>query len=416
MEKSILLIGYNFNPEPTGIGKYNGEMISWLGAKGYDCTVITTYPYYPFWKVQEPYFKNRFWYTTENQELPSGGNIKIHRCPIYVPSQPTGTKRVLLDISFLFSATFQLIRLMFSKRFDYVITVVPSFQIGLLGIFYKMFRKSKFLYHIQDMQIEAAGELNLIKSKKVLQGLLKVENYIFKRADYISTISEGMAAKIRLKSKKEVHLLANWVNIKLFKPLEGKDMLKQEFGFEVTDKVILYSGAIGEKQGLEMIINAAKTLKSVPNLKFLICGSGPYSRKLISLTNEFNLDNVRFLPLQPIYEFNKILNMADVHLVIQKSKASDLVMPSKLTTILAVGGLALVTANKDSELHRIIDTNNIGLLIEADNQMALIEGIVKAAGENWQAISINARDYAEKNLSIDSILTSYETTVLNSMG
>src|SRR5690606_27986787 len=310
MKKRILLIGYNFNPEPTGIGKYNGEMISWLGAKGYNCTVITTYPYYPFWKVQEPYFKNRFWYTTENQELPSGGNIKIHRCPIYVPSQPTGTKRVLLDISFLFSATFQLMRLMFSKRFDYVITVVPSFQIGLLGIFYKMFRKSKFLYHIQDMQIEAAGALNLIKSKKILGILFKIENYIFKNADYISTISEGMASKIRKKSHKEIYLLANWVNLKLFKPLEGKYFLKQEFGFDASDKVILYSGAMGEKQGLEMIINAAKALKDINNIKFLICGSGPYSRKLISLTNELNLDNVRFLPLQPLNEFNRILNMA----------------------------------------------------------------------------------------------------------
>jgi colanic acid biosynthesis glycosyl transferase WcaI len=416
MKKTILLIGYNFNPEPTGIGKYNGEMISWLGSKGYDCTVVTTYPYYPYWKVQEPYYKNRFWFSTEKQELSSGGTITIHRCPIYVPSQPTGTKRILLDLSFLISATLQMMRLIPGKKFDYIITVVPSFQIGLLGILYKMFKKSKFLYHIQDMQIEAARELNLIKSKKILGLLFRIENYIFKNADYISTISEGMASKIRMKSHKEIYLLANWVNLKLFKPLDGKIILKQEFGFDASDKVILYSGAMGEKQDLENIINAAKALKEIDNIKFLICGSGPYSRKLISLTNEFNLDNVRFLPLQPLYEFNRILNMADVHLVIQKSKASDLVMPSKLTTILAVGGLALVTANKDSELHRLIQTNNIGLLIEADNQLALIEGILKATGENWQTISINARDYAEKNLSIDSILTSYETTVLNSMG
>jgi colanic acid biosynthesis glycosyl transferase WcaI len=55
--KRILLISYNFSPEPTGIGKYNGEMIEWLVKKGYDCNVITAYPYYPYWKVQEPFFK-----------------------------------------------------------------------------------------------------------------------------------------------------------------------------------------------------------------------------------------------------------------------------------------------------------------------------------------------------------------------
>src|SRR5690606_9937036 len=172
-------------------------------------------------------------------------------------------------------------------------------------------------------------------------------------------------------------------------------------------------GAMGEKQGLEMIIYAAKALRDIADLKFLICGSGPYSKKLISLTNELNLDNVDFLPLQPLFEFNKILNMADVHLVIQKSQASDLVMPSKLTTILAVGGLALVTANRDSELHRLIHSHDIGLVIDADNQTALSEGIRKAIGGDWRTITRKARQYAEKHLSIDSILLSYEKNVLN---
>lgn len=413
MKKRILLIGYNFNPEPTGIGKYNGEMMSWFGEKGYDCSVITTYPYYPYWQVQEPYHKDRFWYKTEDQKLPSGGRIKVHRCPIYVPRNPTGLKRIMLDISFLVSATLRMIQLIPRNRYDYVITVVPSFQIGLLGIFYKMFRKSTFLYHIQDLQIEAARDLNLIRSDTVINSLLKIEQIILKKADYISTISRGMATKIQVKSDKKIYLLANWVNIELFQPLQDKSALKKMYGFKSTDKVILYSGAIGEKQGLDMIIYAAKALKDHANVKFLICGSGPYSKKLISLTNELNLDNIHFLPLQPLLEFNKILNMADVHLVIQKSQASDLVMPSKLTTILAVGGLALVTANKESELHRLVQAHKIGLLIDADNQAALCEGIKKAIGGDWKAITAKAREYAEKHLSIDSILHSYEKNVLN---
>src|SRR5690606_39038974 len=124
-----------------------------------------------------------------------------------------------------------------------------------------MFRKTKFLYHIQDMKIEAARDLKLIKSAAILKVLLKIESYIFRHADYISTISEGMAAKIRKKSHKEIYLLSNWVNFKLFKPLEDNGFLKEEFGFESSDKVVLYSGAMGEKQGLEMIIMAANALK-----------------------------------------------------------------------------------------------------------------------------------------------------------
>ena len=68
MSERILLIGGNFSPEPTGIGKYNGEMIEWLSKKGYTCTVVTTYPYYPQWKLQPP-FKSHIWYKKETRTV-----------------------------------------------------------------------------------------------------------------------------------------------------------------------------------------------------------------------------------------------------------------------------------------------------------------------------------------------------------
>src|SRR5690606_23690359 len=183
-------------------------------------------------------------------------NIKVHRCPIYVPKNPTGLKRILLDLSFSVSAALKIFQLIPQKRYDYVITVVPSFQFGLLGVLYKTFRNTKFLYHIQDLQIEAAQDLNLIKSRILIKTMLSIEKYILKKADYISTISEGMAARGRKKAKKEIYHLANWVDINLFKPLDENTSLKHEFGFIPTDKVVLYSGAMGEKQGLERILYA----------------------------------------------------------------------------------------------------------------------------------------------------------------
>jgi hypothetical protein len=78
MKKRILLIGYNYHPEPTGVGNYTGEMIEWFNAKGYDCTVLNSYPYYPYWKVQEPYCKKRFLYSMEERtDSKSNGKLKI---------------------------------------------------------------------------------------------------------------------------------------------------------------------------------------------------------------------------------------------------------------------------------------------------------------------------------------------------
>src|SRR5688572_23087201 len=97
--KRILLISYNFAPELTGIGKYNGEMIEWLVTRGYDCSVLTAYPYYPDWRVQGPYRARRFWYSAESVEATStNGRLTVYRCPTYIPGKPSGVKRMMLDV------------------------------------------------------------------------------------------------------------------------------------------------------------------------------------------------------------------------------------------------------------------------------------------------------------------------------
>lgn len=400
-------MGYNYAPEPTGIGKYSGEMIEWLARHGYDCTVLTAYPYYPHWKVQEPYVKSRFWYKKETQYFDGGGRIRVYRCPMYVPASPTGLKRILLDLSFILSSFLKLIQLLPGHKFDYILSIVPSFLLGLPCIMYKKIKGAKLFYHIHDMQIEAARDLKMIKSPQLINTLFNVEKFIFKQCDEITCVGDGMVRKTQEKIVKRVSLFPNWANLRDFYPIANRGQLKSNFGFNPSDKIILYSGAIGEKQGLEVILHAAKSLQIIRNMKFLICGSGPYKNKLQEMADEMKLKNVIFCPLQPVEKFNFFLNIADIHLVVQKASACDLVMPSKLTTILSIGGLAIVTANKDSSLHAVVDKHKIGILTEAENHYALIEGIVKSVSNNNNYIRSNARKYAERNLSIDRIMGAF---------
>ena len=414
MRKRILFIGGNFSPEPTGIGKYSGEMIEWLSQNGFECTIVTTYPYYPQWKVQVPYDKRSFWYKKEIIPSPdnSSESIKIIRCPHYVPKKPTGLNRMISDLTFFLTSSLVIFGMLFKKKNDFVFTVAPPFLLGLAGVFYKKIKRAKFLYHIQDLQIEAAQNLEIIKGKFFLNTLFAIERYIFRNADYISTISEGMIKKVRDKAKKNILFFPNWADIEKFYPISNKSKLKAEFGFNGGDKIVLYSGAIGEKQGLEAILHSAKYFANTPDLKFVVCGSGPYKQNLLHLKEQMNLQNVTFLPLQPFEKLNSLLNMADVHLVLQKNGASDLMMPSKLSTILAVGGVSIVTANPGSSLFNLIDTHNAGLLIEPENQDALNSAIKYAISNEHTEIEINARRYAEAHLSIHNILSTFIKNIL----
>lgn len=404
MKKRILLIGYNFHPEPTGIGKYNAEMIEWLAQHGYDCTVLTTYPYYPHWRVQPPYDARKRRYTTEQLRYDATTQVTVHRVPMYVPAAPSGLKRIALDASFVTASFLRLLPLFVRQKFDVVITVVPPFHLGLLGVLCKKIWGCKLIYHVQDMQIEVAQNLNMIKSAKALNALYKLEKYIFNQADCISTISEGMVRRIAKKAQQNVLLFPNWSNTAHIYPLADRAALKEQFGLSAAHTVALYSGAIGEKQGLQAILLAAAHFAQHPALQFVICGSGPYKQQLELLAEQMQLTNVRFLPIQPIERLNELLNMADIHLVIQKADASDLVMPSKLTNILAAGGLALITANPESELYRLVDKYQMGVLVAAENQEALEEGLQFVLTQDTTALTEQARAYAKRYLSIDEVI------------
>jgi len=404
MKKRILLISHNFSPEPTGIGKYNGDMFDWLVKHGYDCTVVTTYPYYPYWKVQEPY-KNR-WYKKEVQhDVASGGKLTVYRCPSYVPANPTGKKRMIQDLSY-WSSMFWVVKrlIMLKKKHDYIITVAPPFHLGYLAWYYKKWKGGKLIYHIQDLQIEAAQELNILSNEKMFNMLYSAERKILQGSDFISSISEGMIKRIAAKAKRDVLFFPNWTDTKSFFPIANKNELKPKWGFEPQQFVCLYSGSIGEKQGLENIVYCADLLKEGNHIQFVICGTGPYKPKLEELVSERGLQNVKFLPLQGKDVFNEFLNMADVHLVIQKGNAGDLVMPSKLTTILSVGGASVVTAVPGTSLYDVVEKYDVGFIVKPDDYKALAEKISSISKKDITRQREQSRKYALEFLDIDNVM------------
>jgi len=399
MKKKILVLGINCLPELTGIGKYTGEMISWMAEQGHDVTMVTGFPYYPNWKVQEPYKGD--WYKSETM---FGGNLKIHRCPLYIPSKPSGLKRLIHESIFFISAGFVVLKMLFRPKQDLIFAIAPPFHLAILALFYRFCRGGRIIYHVQDLQIEAAKELKMLRYKWMFDILFAIEYFILRKMDFISTISEGMMKKVGRKIPKDVMFFPNWVDTETFYPLSDRHLLKTKWGYETDDQVVLYSGSIGEKQGLDSLIRIADRLKDRRNIKFVICGTGPYKAELMKMAEEAGFKNLAFLPLQGFDVFNEFLNMADIHLVLQKANASDLVMPSKLTAILAVGGLALVTANPGTTLHDVIKAHGMGVIIEAEKETLLAEAIIEITENDFEPCRRNARVYAEKYLDKRNIL------------
>ena len=413
MPLKILLISYNYAPELTGIGKYNMEFCSYLVEEGNRVDVITGFPYYPQWKIAKGY-KNSF-YAQENIQ-----GVNLTRCPVYIPSKPSGLKRMLMDLSFYGSTLLVVLMKLFSlQRYDVVFVPSPSFLMGwhilLLRVFW---RKTKFVYHIQDLQIDAALELRIIKQPWLKNVLLKTEQLILERSTMVSTISEGMRTKILAKSDQlqDVYIMPNWVDDQVIYSTDPNLFIISELGIPLDKKIFFYSGSIGEKQGLEVLLPIAKALEaSCPDLLFVISGSGPYKEHLQAEVAKNQITTILFIDLQPTHIFNHLLNCVHCHLIIQKKQAADLLLPSKLTNILAVGGLSIITAELGTSLFEIVQKNNLGLVIEPENEDFLLESIhqvytslaLNKDSEMILEIKNNAKAYATKHLNKKSIIDSF---------
>lgn len=401
----LLFLGLNYAPELTGIGKYSGEMMEWLAARGHEVQVVTTPPYYPAWRVSEAYS----WWRYRRERSAAGA--EIHRCPLWVPVKPSGVSRVVHLSSFAASSLPVMLALA-SRRPDVVLTVEPAFTCAPVALLSALLAGVPAWLHVQDFEVDAAFDLGLLPAGGVVQRLaLTCEQRAMRCFSRASTISPRMVDKLLQKGiepSRAVHF-PNWVDIEAIFPMSGPNALRAELGIGPDKIVLLYSGNMGAKQGLEVLPELARRLCAQSRLHFVFCGDGAYRAQLEQAVAE--LANISFLPLQPVERLNELLNAADIHLLPQRAGAADLVMPSKLTGILASGRPVIATAAPGTQIARAVE--GCGIAVEPGDTEAITKAVELLAenDELRRRMGYAARMYAEKELARDAVLQRFEAAL-----
>ena len=403
----LLFYGINHSPELAGIGKYTGEMAAWFAANGHEVRVITAPPYYPAWKVGPGYSASQ--YRTESLQ-----GATVYRAPLWVPLQPGGLKRLLHLASFALSSLPVLLA-QWRWKPDVVWVVEPPLMCAPAAAAFASLRGVKSWLHIQDYEVDAAFDLGLIKGAALRRWVAGAERWLMRRFDRVSTISGRMVERARAKGvapERVVHF-SNWVDIGGITPLAAPSAYRAELGLAQDAVVALYSGNMGNKQGLEILADVARLLQGESHIRFVFGGNGSGRADLQARCA--GLPNVRFLDLQPLGRLNHWLGLADVHLLPQRADAADLVMPSKLTGMLASGRAVLATAHAETELGRVVAQEAAcGLVVPPENASAMAEALRTLAADPARRLELgaNGRRYAERELSQDVILRRFEAQLL----
>lgn len=367
----ILIHGLNFSPELIGIGKYTGELAAWLVQAGHDVHVVTSPPYYPEWKVQQPYSGWKF--LKENWQ-----GVHVIRCPLWVPRNPTGITRILHLMSFAITSFFAMINQIKFKP-DVVISIIPTLFAASTSALVARRCKALSWLHIQDFELDAAANLGMVQSNNIIMRFaLRWEKSVLRQFTRVSSISSQMVKRVVAKGipEEKTALFPNWVDTKVIYPLPiGENPYRAKLGISQDQIVILYSGNLGAKQGLGLLLDAADRLQANPQLVFVLCGNGSFRTELERSAS--GLQNLMFLDLQPLDQLNLLLNAADIHILPQQAGAADLVMPSKLLGMLASGKPVIATANAGTELADVV--GQVGIVVPPGDVDAVVKAILQLA-------------------------------------
>lgn len=409
----ITLWGINYAPEPVGIAPYNRDLAEFLAGRGHEVSAVTTFPYYPQWR-KEPGDRGR-WDRAETV-----GGVRVVRCWCYVPAVATKLRRILHELSFGLVSTFRLLTL---PRADVYVVVSPPLGLGFFAWLVTSLKRSRFVFHVQDLQPDAAVELGLIRRGWLVRALYALERLAYAKAAAVSGISAGMMEAFRRKGvpAEKCTLLPNWVRPAAAPAQPGPTRAgaRRLFGIAEGAMLAIYAGNLGRKQHLEILLEAAGLLMAWPQeegdrIQLIIAGDGAARAGLEEWLHDYpRTGMLQLLPLLSEERYAALLRAADVALITQAAGTGQVFFPSKLLSVLAAGLPVVAVADESSQLARAVWAGGFGAVVppgDAAELAALLRGLgrFRAQLAAWAGRS----DWVQQ-FSREAILPRFEEMLLN---
>ena len=383
-------------PEEAGSAPYLTGLAEHLSSEGHEVVVATGFAHYPDWRSGA----NGKLAATETQN-----GVRIVRRWHYVPHSQSAAQRALYELSLVgFGATTLLRR----WRPDVVVGTCPSLAGGVLAA--AAARRYRVPYGIvfQDLMGRAAEQSGVSGGARVA-GLVKAgELRVARGAKAVGIIAETFRTYLEEGGVRPERIwrLRNWTH--RVEPGEARTSTRERHGWADDAFVCLHGGNMGQKQGLDNLLDTAALLNG--NVRVALVGDGNDRERLERNARARGLTNVDFIGMQAPGQWEAMLEAADLLIVNQRASLTDMSLPSKLTSYFAAGRPVVTAASKESETADEMEAARAGIVVAPDDPAAMRDAIyaLKDDPERAGRCAVNAKAYAESTLSSSAALAEYD--------
>ena len=336
--------------------------------------MITGAPNFPKGVVFDGY-RNRLW----QQETVAG--IRVIRVWTYITANNGLVKRTLDHLSYMVTG---LVASLLVRRVDVIVGTSPQFFTVCAAYASSLFKRVPWVFELRDIWPESIRVVGVIKQKKMLDLVKKIELYLYCKSSAIVSVTNAFRTSLirRGVNGDKIYVVTNGVSASLFSPREKDTELLHKYALQ-GKFVAGYIGTHGLAHALDTLLDAAKTLKNSPDgdrFRILLLGDGSNRTALRQRAQAEGLDNVIFVDSvskDQVVRYWSLLNVSIIHL--KKDELFTTVIPSKLFECM---GMAIpVLHGVEGESADIVEREDVGLLFEPENPEALVSGLRRLADD-----------------------------------
>ena len=388
----ILVFSQYFYPENFRINTLCRELVM----RGHEVTVVTGYPQYPYGRIYDGY---GFDIPYESQ----WNGVKICRVKVHPRgSNLLGMLRNTVDYVVQANRWVKACR----EKFDavYVFEVSPV-TVGLPAVNYKKKFGVPMFFNLQDLWPENVEEVLGIRFAPLTWLINRIVDRIYNGSDKILCTSNGFAENLRGRGVPDEKIVF-WPQFCLEPNL--KEAEKPEVYRDDTFNIV-FAGNLGDAQGLDLMVDAARELKGTA-VRWYLVGDGRAKARLEQKVRDCGVcEEVTFIGRVSEKEADRYVHFADcAYLSFQDNKIFNMTLPAKLQTYLACGTPILAAAGGESA--RLVGENGIGFVCRPRLE-ELVNTAKQAASMSRQereAMSAAARTYYEQHFTMDTLVTELE--------